>query len=76
MKDNKFVGGELACIGDLVAFYDITMLEVLDIDLSGYSKITRWIGEMRAIKEVTQADAKFQASKDKLKELRKSNAKL
>ena len=56
----KFVGGDSPCIGDLIAFYDITMLEVLDFDFKKYNTIVRWLGDMRKIKEVVQADVKFQ----------------
>jgi len=39
LKDSNYVGGEQPCIGDLIAFYDITMLEVLDFDFGPYQKI-------------------------------------
>lgn len=52
LKDNKFLGGENPCIGDLIAFFDITMLEALEFDFSAYPKILKWIGEMKKIAEV------------------------
>lgn len=76
MKDNKFVGGDKPCIADLVAFYDITMLEVLDFDYNKYPKIINWIGEMRKIDGVVKADEKFQQNKDRIKQLKQSNPKL
>ena len=36
LQDKKFIGGDKPCIADLVAFFDITMLEVLDFD---YAKV-------------------------------------
>lgn len=59
LKENKFIGGDQPCIGDLIGFYDITMLEVLDYDFSSYPKIVRWITEMRKIDGVQKADSKF-----------------
>jgi len=43
LKDKKYVGGDLPCVADLTAFYDITMLEVLDFDYSPFPKIQKWI---------------------------------
>ena len=76
LQDKKFVGGDQPCIADLVAFFDITMLEVLDFDYSNYPKIIRWIGEMRKLEGVRKADEKFEKNKDMIKGLRKQNAKL
>ena len=69
----RFLGGDAPCIADLIAFYDITMLEVLDYDYSKNPKIVKWIGEMRKIKEVQQADAKFHENKEGIKMLLKQH---
>lgn len=73
LGDRKFVGGERPCIGDLIAFYDITMLEVLDYDFSGFPLVQQWIAEMRKIDGVRKADEKFEQSKSYVKTL---NSKL
>ena len=56
LKDKRFIGGDKACIGDLIAFYDVTMLEVLDYDFSPYPTIKKWLSEMRKIGGVQKAD--------------------
>lgn len=56
LKGKSFIGGDRVCIGDLIAFYDITMLELLDFDYSAYPEIVRWVALMRTIPAVTKAD--------------------
>lgn len=67
------MGGDHPCIGDLVAFYDITMLDIVDYDFKKNPLIVKWIAEMRKIKEVVEADVKFQANKEGIKTLMKQN---
>jgi glutathione S-transferase len=74
LKDTKFIGGEKPSIGDLIAFYDITMLELLDFDYSPYPKIIAWVAEMRKIDGVQKADEKFLENKQRIKKLRQKNA--
>jgi glutathione S-transferase len=71
LKDLKFLGGDRPNIGDLIAFHDITMLEVLDFNYTPYVKIRRWVEEMRKFEYIRQANEKFEESKDNLKSLRK-----
>ena len=40
----KFIGGDKPCIADLAAFYEVTMLELLDFDYSPYPTLLKWIG--------------------------------
>jgi hypothetical protein len=37
------------CLGDLTAFFEVTMLEAIDFDFSSYPKISGWVSEMRKI---------------------------
>ena len=52
LKDSQFVGGDQPCIGDLIAIYDVAMLEVLEFDYSKFPKIVKWMEEMRKIDAV------------------------
>jgi glutathione S-transferase len=63
LKDQDFVGGSKPNIGDLIAFHDITMLEVLDFDYTPYTKIQKWVARMRKESYIQKANEKFEESK-------------
>ena len=69
LTGRAFIGGDKPCIGDLSAFYDVTMLEVLEWDYSPYPLIAKWVTEMRKFEGVVKADEVFQKNVPKTKQL-------
>jgi glutathione S-transferase len=67
LKDLNFLGGELPNIGDLLAFHDITFLELIDYDISPFAKIQKWVARMREFPYIKTANEKFEATKAYLK---------
>ena len=64
-------------MADLIAFFDISMLEVLDYDFSRLSGIEMWMERMKKIPEVGKANEVFVKAQKGMKEtLRNTQAKL
>jgi glutathione S-transferase len=63
----KTVQGALPNIGDLLAFHDITFLELIDYDISPFAKIQKWVARMREFPYIKTANEKFEATKAYLK---------
>jgi glutathione S-transferase len=57
------LGGENPNIGDLIAFHDITMLEVLDFDYTPYVHIQKWVARLKEFPYIKKANEQFWASK-------------
>jgi glutathione S-transferase len=54
--DQSFLGGENPNIGDLIAFHDITMLEVLEFDYTPFTKIQKWVARMKQFPYIQKAN--------------------
>jgi glutathione S-transferase len=70
LRELNFLGEEKPNIADLIAFHDITMLEVLDFDYVPFPKIQKWVARMRQLPYIQKANEQFEASKENLKMLR------
>ena len=76
LKDTPYINGTEPSIADLIAIYDVAMLEVLEFDYSKYPKVIEWMQRVKKIKEVQEADSEFQKNTGRLREVYRENAKL
>ena len=73
LQKKNFIGGDEPSIADLIAFFDVTMLECTDFDYSPFPVIQAWVKRMKAIPAVVKANERFEGGKENLKELYKQN---
>ena len=76
LATSSYIVGEYPSIADLSAFYEIEFLMLLDYDFDKWPNLSRWMRNMKGIKEVNVANDKFYSFAIKLKQLNKTTPKL
>lgn len=74
LKEKNFLGGEQPNIGDLIAFHDITMLELLKFDFSAYPSIEAWLARLRKEEYIVKANERYEIIKASFGALLKQKA--